>query len=154
MAKRSHSPLVASIIKLLPKYKDSVIAGMVDCSREYVRRVRCDAGIESPIVKERQKKAGKIRRLAEEGLSITSISESLGLDPSSIRSIASENRIRITRGKTGVSIDPEKVKALREHMAGGGNFSSASREIGVSYGTIFRWKKRFKIKRKYEAGWR
>jgi transposase-like protein len=154
MAKRSHSLLVSSIIKLLSKYKDSVIAEMVDCSREYVRRVRCDAGIASPLVKERQKKAGKIRQLAEKGLSVTAISQSLGLDASSIRSIAKDNKIKIARGKTGVPIDPEKVKALREHIADGGNFSSASREIGVSYGTIFRWKKRFKIKRKYEAGWR
>jgi DNA invertase Pin-like site-specific DNA recombinase len=154
MAKRSHSPLVSRIIKLLPKYKDSIIAGMVDCSREYVRRIRCNTGIASPIVKERQKKAGKIRQLAEKGLSATSISQNLGIDVASIRSIAKENKIKIVKGKTGILIAPEKVKALREHMANGGNFSSASREIGVSYGTIFRWKKRFKIKRKYDSGWR
>jgi transposase-like protein len=127
---------------------------MVDCSREYVRRIRCNTDIESPIVKERQKKACKIRQLAEKGLSVTSIAQNLGLDACSIRSIAQTNKIKIARGKTGVPIAPEKVKVLREHMANGGNFSSASREIGVSYGTIFRWKIRFKIKRKYNSGWR
>ena len=50
-----------------------------------------------------------------------------------------------------ILIDPEEVKALKEHMSNGGNFTYAFRDVGVSYGTIFRWGKRFKAKRKCEA---
>ncbi len=46
-------------------------------------------------------------------------------------------KIKIAKGTTGILVDPEKVKILREYMASGGNLSSAFGEVGVRYGTIF-----------------
>ena len=79
------------ILPLLPISYDAEIARQVGASREWVRRVRNEAGIPSPLkwakcsrlINEEQ--WGHILRLAEQGIPIAHISKSLNIPVESIR---------------------------------------------------------------------
>jgi DNA invertase Pin-like site-specific DNA recombinase len=135
----------AAIVPLLSKYRNTVIARMVGCSSELVRRIRLKTRIPVPIDKALQDKIANIRRMTKAGLAAPEIAEGLGIKSATIHTIARKHGIKVIKGIPGAppSFDLNELKTL---LAKGSTFCSAARTLGVGYTTIFRWAKRLGLK--------
>jgi hypothetical protein len=134
----------ARIVPLLPKFRNTVIARMIGCTSELVRRIRLRARIPVPTDETLQYKIEKIRRMTEAGLTAPEIAKGLGVKSVTIYKIARKHGITVIKGIPGVrlSFDVNKLKAL---LAEGNTFCSAAKILGICNTTAFRWAKRFEL---------
>jgi hypothetical protein len=152
MIKRKDT-ITARVVKLLPYHRNCEIVKKLQCSSSLVHQQRKALNIPAPprvrvITRKQEQLAKKIRKVADDCVSIRDVGRRVGRSFECVKSIAELFGIPMPRWaerRLKVAYDRELKKAVEKT----GSYTRAAALLKVSYATVFRQALKLKIKSPY-----